>query len=205
MGFIADFHIHSHFSRATSRDLIPEDLSFWAQKKGIALIGTGDFTHPGWLKELREKLVEAEAGVFRLRPDLEKSVERRVPPSCKAPLRFLLSGEISCIYKRGDKTRKIHNLVLLPDFETVKRLNQRLDRIGNIVSDGRPILGLDSRDLLEIVLEVSDRAFLFPPISGLPGFPCLVQNQVLTRSRSASVISPLTSMPSRQASPPTLP
>jgi DNA helicase-2/ATP-dependent DNA helicase PcrA len=170
MRFIADLHIHSHFSRATSKDLVPEDLSLWAQKKGIALIGTGDFTHPGWVEELREKLVEAENGLYRLRPDLEKAVDKQVPPSCKAATRFVLSGEISCIYKRGDRTRKIHNLVLLPDFKAAQKLNERLQRIGNITSDGRPILGLDSRDLLEIVLEVSDRAFFIPAHIWTPWF-----------------------------------
>ena len=180
MTFIADLHIHSHFSRATSQDLIPEDLSLWAQKKGITLIGTGDFTHPGWVSELREKLVEAENGLYRLKPDLEVSVQGRVPANCQAPTRFILSGEISCIYKRGGKTRKIHNLILLPDFEAVQKFNQHLQRIGNITSDGRPILGLDSRNLLEIVLEVSDRSFSFPPTSGRPGFPSSAPNQVLT-------------------------
>jgi DNA helicase-2/ATP-dependent DNA helicase PcrA len=170
MKFIADLHIHSHFSRATSRDLIPEDLSFWAQRKGIAVIGTGDFTHPGWLAELREKLVEAESGLHRLRSDLETRVEASLPPSCRAPTRFLLSAEISCIYKREGKTRKVHNLVLMPDFDSVCRLNDRLGRIGNLRSDGRPILGLDSRDLLEIVLSVSDRSFFIPAHIWTPWF-----------------------------------
>ena len=168
--FIADLHIHSHFSRATSRDLVPEDLSFWAQRKGIAVIGTGDFTHPGWIAELRDKLVEAESGLYRLRPDLEKGVEERLPPSCRAPTRFILSGEISCIYKREGKTRKVHNLILLPDFDAVDRLNDRLGRVGNLRSDGRPILGLDSRDLLEIVLGVSDRSFFIPAHIWTPWF-----------------------------------
>lgn len=170
MKFIADLHIHSHFSRATSRDLVPEDLSFWAQKKGIAVIGTGDFTHPGWIAELREKMVEAESGLFRLRPDLEKIIEARLPSSCRAATRFMLSGEISCIYKREGKTRKVHNLILMPDFDAVERLNERLGRMGNIRSDGRPILGLDSRDLLEIVLEVSDRSFFIPAHIWTPWF-----------------------------------
>jgi DNA helicase-2/ATP-dependent DNA helicase PcrA len=170
MRFIADLHIHSHFSRATSRDLAPEVLSLWAQKKGITLIGTGDFTHPGWLEELRQKLAEAENGLYRLRPDLEKETQTRVPPLCRAVTRYILSGEISCIYKRAGKTRKVHNLVLMPDFDAVCRLNDRLGRIGNLRSDGRPILGLDSRDLLEIVLETSDRAFFIPAHIWTPWF-----------------------------------
>jgi DNA helicase II / ATP-dependent DNA helicase PcrA len=170
MTFIADFHIHSHFSRATSQDLVPEVLSVWAQKKGIQLIGTGDFTHPGWLKELQEKLVEAENGLYRLRPDLEKGTEAKVPSSCRAVTRYLLSGEIGCIYKRAGKTRRVHNLVLMPDFDAVIRLNDRLNRIGNLHSDGRPILGLDSRELLEIVLETSDRSFFIPAHIWTPWF-----------------------------------
>ncbi|MFH1349588.1 MAG: UvrD-helicase domain-containing protein [Pseudomonadota bacterium] len=170
MKFIADLHIHSHFSRATARNLDPEHLSIWAQKKGITVVGTGDFTHPGWLSELQEKLVEAENGLYRLRPDLQSAIESMVPESCHRDTRFLLSGEISCIYKRGEKTRKIHHLILMPNMDSVIRFNERLGRIGNLTSDGRPILGLDSRDLLEIVLEVSDRAFFIPAHIWTPWF-----------------------------------
>ncbi|MCP4575371.1 MAG: hypothetical protein GY846_03680, partial [Deltaproteobacteria bacterium] len=170
MKFIADLHIHSHFSRATSKTLDPEHLSLWAQKKGISLIGTGDFTHPGWVSELQDKLVEAGNGIYRLKPDLQKTVDSQVPSSCLRPTYFLLSGEISCIYKKNGKTRKIHNLILLPDMGSVLKLNERLDRIGNIHSDGRPILGLDARDLLEITLEVSDKAFFIPAHIWTPWF-----------------------------------
>jgi len=170
MKFIADFHIHSHFSRATSLDLDPEHLSLWAQKKGITVIGAGDFTHPGWLAELQEKFVESGNGIYRLRPELEKAVERDVPSSCKNPARFLLSGEISCIYKKGGQTRKLHHLILMPDFESAIKLNKTLDRVGNIKSDGRPILGLDSRNLLEMVLEASDKAFFIPAHIWTPWF-----------------------------------
>ena len=170
MKYVADFHIHSHFSRATSRALNPENLSLWAQKKGVTVIGTGDLTHPGWVTELQEKLIEAEEGLYKLRPDLQKAVGSQVPYSCIAPSRFLLSGEISCIYKKNGKTRKVHNLILMPDLDSVFRLNERLDRIGNISSDGRPILGLDSRDLLEITLEASERAFFIPAHVWTPWF-----------------------------------
>jgi DNA helicase-2/ATP-dependent DNA helicase PcrA len=170
MTYVADLHIHSRFSRATSPGLTPEALSLWAQKKGIALVGTGDFTHPGWVSELREKLAESENGLYKLREDLRGRVDEMLPQSCIAPTRFILTGEISCIYKRGGKTRKVHNLVLLPDFEAVERFNRRLGRIGNITSDGRPILGLDSRDLLEIALESSDRMFFIPAHIWTPWF-----------------------------------
>jgi uncharacterized protein (TIGR00375 family) len=176
MRFIADLHIHSHFSRATSKSLVPEDLFVWAQKKGITVIGTGDFTHAGWLRELQEKLEPAENGLYQLKPELQKTLADRVPGSCSSPVRFVLSGEISCIYKRGGRTRKIHNLILMPDFESVKELNDRLSRIGNLKSDGRPILGLDSRDLLEIVLETSDRSFFIPAHIWTPWFSLFGSN-----------------------------
>ena len=170
MKFIADLHIHSHFSRATSKSLDPEHLALWAQKKGITVLGTGDFTHPGWVSELQNKLVEAEDGLYRLKPDLQKTVDSQIPFSCPGPTHFLLSGEISCIYKKDGKTRKVHHLILMPDIASVLKLNEQLGRIGNISSDGRPILGLDSRDLLEITLEVSDRAFFIPAHIWTPWF-----------------------------------
>jgi len=170
MKFIADLHIHSHFSRATSKTLDPEHIALWAQKKGIGVVGTGDFTHPGWVSELREKLVEAEEGLYRLRPDLQSAVDEMAPSSCPGPVRFLLSGEISCIYKKNGKTRKVHHLILMQDMDSVIRLNEHLDRIGNIKSDGRPILGLDSRDLLEITLEASETAFFIPAHVWTPWF-----------------------------------
>jgi DNA helicase-2/ATP-dependent DNA helicase PcrA len=170
MKFIADLHVHSHFSRATSRDLDPEHLALWGKKKGITLIGTGDFTHAGWLSELQDKLIEAGNGLYRLKSELEIPIEKEIPASCRKPTLFLLSGEISCIYKRGGKTRKLHHLILMPDMDAAFRLNKKLDRIGNLSSDGRPILGLDSRDLLEIVLEVSERAFFIPAHIWTPWF-----------------------------------
>ena len=168
--FIADLHIHSRFSRATSKDLDPEHLALWAQKKGIKVIGTGDVTHPGWVSELQEKLIEAEPGLFRLKPDLAEAIKPEIPASCQDSPRFMLTSEISCIYKKNDKTRKVHHLILLPDFDSVLKLNRKLEQIGNIRSDGRPILGLDSRNLLEIVLETSDRAFFIPAHVWTPWF-----------------------------------
>ena len=173
MRLIADLHIHSHFSRATSPNLTFEHLTRWAQLKGIHVVGTGDVAHPGWLAEMREKLVPAEEGLFRLRDDLAAAVQREVPPACHAPVRFLLGGEISNIYKRGGQTRKVHNVVFAPSFEAVERLQARLERIGNIRSDGRPILGLDSRDLLEIVLDTDPACHLIPAHIWTPWFSLL--------------------------------
>jgi len=171
MEFIADLHIHSRFSRATSKALDPEHLSLWSQKKGISVVGTGDCTHPGWLSELSEKLMEApEEGLYLLRTDIQRTVDERVPAACRAETRFLLTGEISCIYKKEGRTRKLHHLVLMPDMDAIQRFNRRLERIGNLASDGRPILGLDSRDLLEITLEASEKAFFIPAHIWTPWF-----------------------------------
>ncbi len=173
MPWIADLHIHSHYSRATSRDLNLVHLALWAQKKGIRVVGTGDIAHPGWLAELKEGLEPAEEGLFRLRPELEAAAAERVPPACRRPVRFLLAGEISTIYKKDGKVRKIHHLLCLPTFEAVERLQARLERIGNLRADGRPILGLDSRDLLEILLEVDERGVLIPAHIWTPWFALL--------------------------------
>jgi uncharacterized protein (TIGR00375 family) len=174
--YVADLHIHSRFSRACSRDLTLPNLSWWARRKGIALLGTGDFTHPAWIDHLRESLRPAdEPGLFRLHPEAEAETTKRLPGSLQAtaPARFMLSVEISTIYKRDDRTRKVHHLVYLPDFEAVARFNTALGRIGNLTADGRPILGLDSRDLLEITLEASPDGYLVPAHIWTPWFSAL--------------------------------
>ena len=173
MAFYADLHVHSKYSRATSRNCDLEHLALWARKKGITVVGTGDFTHPAWLAELQDKLVPAEPGLFRLRPDLERSVAERLPRACHGPTRFMLSVEISTIYKKDEATRKIHHLIYAPDFATVEAFNHRLGKIGNLKSDGRPILGLDSRHLLEIALESGPGAYLVPAHIWTPWFAAL--------------------------------
>ena len=170
MQLIADLHIHSHYSRATSKDLTPEHLDYWARVKGIDIVGTGDFTHPGWTTELQEKLVPAEEGLFTLRPTLRQSDRE---PNPGGEMRFMLTAEISCIYKYDDKVRKVHHVVCAPDFPTVERIQRHLAKIGNITSDGRPILGLDSRDLLEIVLEASPDVCFIPAHIWTPWFSTL--------------------------------
>jgi len=169
--FTADLHIHSKYSRACSKDCDLEHLTWWARRKGVTLVGTGDFTHPAWFDHLRETLVPAEPGLFRLRDDLDREISRTLPPILAAePVRFMLSVEISTIYKRGDRTRKVHHLVYVPGFEEAERFNARLGRIGNLGSDGRPILGLDSRDLLEITLESGEGSYLVPAHVWTPWF-----------------------------------
>lgn len=173
MKFYADLHLHSHFSRATSKDLDLEHLQLWAQLKGIQLVGTADFTHPGWFKEIKEKLEPAEEGFFKLKNKYAQTTAREVPPSCKAEVRFMLTVEISNIYKRLDKVRKVHNVVYAPSFAAAEKIINRLDKIGNLKSDGRPILGLDSRNLLEIVLESDPLSFLIPAHIWTPWFSAL--------------------------------
>ena len=176
MTFYADLHVHSKYSRATSRNCDLEHLAIWGRKKGISIVGTGDFTHPAWRAELKEKLVPAEPGLFRLRPDLERAVEERLPPACRSArtaVRFMLSVEISTIYKKFDKTRKIHHLIYTPDFDATDRVVDSLSRIGNLHSDGRPILGLDSRHLLEIALESGPGSYLVPAHIWTPWFAAL--------------------------------
>ena len=173
MKFIADLHIHSRFSRATAKNLTPENLYISAQEKGIDVIATGDFTHPGWFAELKEKLVPAESGLFRLKENIARKCDRQIPSSCRREVRFALETEISNIYKKNNVLRKNHNLIYVPDFDTAARLNARLETLGNIKSDGRPILGLDARNLLEIVLEYSDEAMLIPAHIWTPWFSLL--------------------------------
>ena len=173
MRFFADLHVHSKYSRATSRDLDLEHLAYWAARNGIGVVGTGDFCHPAWAAELKAKLVPAEPGLFRLCDDIEKGVAATLPAACRTPVRFMLEVEISTIYKKGDKTRKVHHLIYAPDFATMDRIAERLGRIGNIKSDGRPILGLDSRDLLEIALESGPGAYLVPAHIWTPWFAAL--------------------------------
>ncbi|SCF43149.1 UvrD-helicase domain-containing protein [Micromonospora mirobrigensis] len=175
---VADLHIHSKYSRACSRDLTLPNLGWWARRKGIGLLGTGDFTHPAWYDHLRETLHPAEPGLYRLGPEAERDIARRLPPRLASeaetdPVRFMLSVEISTIYKRDDRTRKVHHLIYLPDLDAVGRFNAALGRIGNLGSDGRPILGLDSRDLLEITLEASPDGYLVPAHIWTPWFSAL--------------------------------
>lgn len=172
--FIADFHVHSRFSIATSRDLNLESLYAGARQKGISVVGTGDFTHPGWFAEISEKLVADETGLFALREDIARKCDESIPKSCKKKeVRFVLTSEISNIYKKNGKTRKNHNLAFVPDLDCARRLNAKLETIGNIASDGRPILGLDAKHLLEILLELSERAFLIPAHIWTPWFSML--------------------------------
>ncbi len=169
MQYIADLHIHSPYSRATSKLSTLTGLFAWARVKGINLVGSGDFTHPGWFQHLKENLREAEPGFFRLRDEAVPPAIAGVEPEA-ITVRFTLTAEISSIYKKHGKVRKIHNILFAPNFSAVEKINRRLASIGNIESDGRPILGLDSRDLLEIILEDAPGCFLVPAHIWTPWF-----------------------------------
>ena len=195
MKVIADLHIHSSYSRATSSRLSPPGLERWARIKGISLLGTGDCTHPVWLKELRRQLNDAEEGFYVLKKEVRQEFDLGSAmieglPSVSGPLpvkangaetggmsvapRFVLTGEIATIYKYGGKVRKIHHLVILPDFQAAAAFNTRLERMGgNIRSDGRPVLGIDSRHLLALLLEADQRALLIPAHIWTPWFSVL--------------------------------
>ncbi len=165
--YIADLHIHSRYSMATSKEGVPEYLDLWARKKGIDFVGTGDFTHPVWRRELAEKLRPSEEGLYVLKEEYRLADKSR---GGEERPRFVISGEISSIYKKHGKTRKVHSLILLPGLDEAERLSKKLEAIGNIHSDGRPILGLDCRDLLEITLDISPRAIFVPAHIWTPHF-----------------------------------
>lgn len=168
---IVDVHVHSHYSRATSRNCTIEGLYFWGKLKGINVIGTGDFTHPEWFAEFCEKLEPVEGGLFVLKQDIASELDKTLPLSVRNNLiRFVPSVEIATIYKKGERVRKLHQLIVMPSFEAVSRLNAQLERIGNLKADGRPILGLDSKELLRFALQADKDALYIPAHIWTPWF-----------------------------------
>ena len=164
--YIADLHIHSKYSRATSKNGDLNHLDFWARRKGIGLVGTGDFTHPAWREELAAKLVPAEEGFYRL---AESERLRDIREFSISP-RFVVSGEISTIYKQDGRVRKVHSVILLPSLDAAERLSLKLEQVGNIRSDGRPILGISAKDILALTLDVCADAVFIPAHIWTPHF-----------------------------------
>jgi len=162
MPFYADLHLHSRFARATSRNADLAELAWWAKRKGVEVLGTGDFTHPAWLAELRAGLVPAEPGLYRLRDELDRQVAERLPASCRRPLRFLAATEVATAFHRDGRARRMHHLLYVPDLDAAARLGQRLASSGRLAEDGRPTLSIDARDLLEATLDCGDGAYLVP-------------------------------------------
>ncbi|MFH1457636.1 MAG: endonuclease Q family protein [Candidatus Omnitrophota bacterium] len=153
MEFIADFHIHSKYSRATSRDMDIKHLAEWAKLKGITLMGTGDFTHHLWLEELKHHLEDTGSGLYKYQD-----------------VYFVLTTEISSIYSKKGRTYRIHNMVFSPSFKTVDKINETLARYGNLASDGRPILGMDAAEVARIVFDIDENAMVVPGHIWTPWF-----------------------------------
>ncbi|MFH1187356.1 MAG: endonuclease Q family protein, partial [bacterium] len=191
MQFIADLHLHSKYSRATSKDLDLENINKWARIKGINILAAPDFTHPVWLKEMKSKLVKQENGLYVLDKKFEKNVshyrsaevsQKRTPApefpsgdsdgaSGASSIYFLPATEVSCIYSKGGKCRRLHLMIFLPDFEAVDKFNFELEkRGGKLKSDGRPILGMDAKEILKIMMEISPDAMMVPAHAWTPWF-----------------------------------
>ena len=173
MGYYTDLHLHSRYAYATSRYAELENLSHWSQLKGIKLMATGDFTHPKWRGDLKGKLVPVEGDLFKLKPALAGDVKRLVPPSCRSEILFMLAVEVSTVYPQGDKYRRIHHLIFVPTLDAADEVTKRLEKYGDLAADGRPTLKLDSRSLLEIVLEVNPLNYLIPAHIWTPWFGVL--------------------------------
>jgi len=153
MQFVADFHIHSKYSRATSKDMDVAHIGEWAKLKGINLMGTGDFTHHLWLEELKHNLEDTGNGLFKHKD-----------------IHFILSAEISSIYSKNGRGHRIHNLILAPSFKTVDNINETLSRYGNLASDGRPILGMDAEEIARIVFDIDENCMVIPGHIWTPWF-----------------------------------
>ncbi|MGB8871841.1 MAG: UvrD-helicase domain-containing protein [Desulfobaccales bacterium] len=176
METIADLHLHSHYSIATGRLADLEHLDLWGRYKGLHLVGTGDCTHPQWLKEMAARMEPLAEGTYVLKKELALPLEPelRGPSWQEAPrVRFVVTGEVSAIYKKAGRVRKVHLLLLLPSLEAAQQLSERLARLGNVASDGRPILGLDAKYLLELVLAIDPRSLVIPAHIWTPWFSVL--------------------------------
>jgi uncharacterized protein (TIGR00375 family) len=157
MEFVADFHLHSKFSKATSGQMNLESLDKWAKIKGIKILGSGDFTHPHWFEELKEKLEPAEPGLFKLK-------------NSNSETRFILTSEVSCVYQKRRRLRKIHLIIFSPSFEICEKINKKLAIYGDLSSDGRPTLTLDAKELVKIVLDTSENTLIVPAHIWTPWF-----------------------------------
>jgi uncharacterized protein (TIGR00375 family) len=160
MKFVADFHIHSKYSRATSKDMDIPHIAEWAQLKGIGLMGTGDFTHHLWLEEIKHKLESLGNGLFKY----------PAKDSLKKDVHFILTAEISSIYSKKGRGHRVHNLVFAPSIKTVDKINDTLSRYGNLASDGRPILGMDPEDIARIVFDIDENCMIIPGHIWTPWF-----------------------------------
>lgn len=158
MELVADLHLHSRFSRAVSPQMVIPEISRWAKRKGIGLVGAPDWTHPLWLRELKNELVEVGDGIYAAKAEPQET-------------KFLLATEISSIYTQGGKVRRIHNVILAPSFAAVEEINAALrNRGANLLSDGRPIVGLSAGELAELILSIDKNCLIIPAHAWTPWF-----------------------------------
>ena len=151
--FVADLHIHSPYAFACSKSLTLDNLASWARRKGIDLLATGDFTHPRWANGLEDDLNETADGLYAF-----------------GGVRFVPGTEISCVYRQGGRTRRIHLLVLMPTLESAAAFTQRLQGYGKLENDGRPTVALSSRDLLGIALDCDPASIVIPAHAWTPWY-----------------------------------
>jgi uncharacterized protein (TIGR00375 family) len=163
MRFIADFHVHSKYSRATSKDMDVENMAKWASLKGVSLLGTGDFTHPFYFAELKQKLIPLGNGLFTLKKEYRKNTSQ-------GEVYFMLTTEVSNMFQQGGGSRRIHTMIFAPDFKVVEKINSELSELGKLSADGRPIFGFPAKELVEIITDISDECFLVPAHAWTPWF-----------------------------------
>ncbi len=166
MKFIADFHVHSKYSRATSKDMDVENIARWANLKGIGLMGTGDFTHPFYFAELKQKLQPTGYGLFTLKKEFKNSVGN----SFQNEIHFMLTAEVSNMFQQGGSSRRVHTMIFAPSFEVVEKINDELSQFGKLGSDGRPIFGFPVKELVEIITDITDECFIVPAHAWTPWF-----------------------------------
>ena len=160
MEIISDFHLHSRFSRATSKEINIENLVKYARIKGLDLLGTGDFTHPMWLKELKSELMEDGSGILKTKDGFP----------------FILQAEIANIYTQDGKGRRIHNIILAPDLDVVEHINSELAKRGRLDYDGRPIFGFSCIELVEMMMGISKDIEIIPAHAWTPWFSIFGSN-----------------------------
>jgi uncharacterized protein (TIGR00375 family) len=166
MKFIADFHVHSKYSRATSKDMDVENIARWANLKGIGLMGTGDFTHPFYFAELKQKLQPTGYGLLTLKQEFKNSVGN----SFQNEIHFMLTAEVSNMFQQGGSSRRVHTMIFAPSFEVVEKINDELSQFGKLGSDGRPIFGFPVKELVEIITDITDECFIVPAHAWTPWF-----------------------------------
>jgi uncharacterized protein (TIGR00375 family) len=169
MKFIADFHVHSKYSRATSKEMDVENMARWANLKGVGLLGTGDFTHPFYFAELKQKLEPLGNGLFTLKKEFKRSAGIVENGSGKE-VHFILTTELSNMFQQGGSGRRVHTMIFAPSFEIVEKINEELSQYGKLSSDGRPIFGFPTKELVEIITDITDQCFIVPAHAWTPWF-----------------------------------